>query len=345
MRSRNLILVFMGILLSLILLESLVRILPKNITKIDYGLAEEERIFTTSRQVKFIPDLNRVWTSLGRPTIWNFNDLGYRERGIQLNKPSNIYRIVFLGDSVVMGFGVEEYESLPRQIENILRPQKLIPGMSHIQVLNLGIQGFSSPQYLAEMKEDVVRMKPDLVIIGFYFNDPMEAVSFYYNKKYSFLKSLPDLIPFSINRWLRGHSKAFLLILNRYYNLIEKTSVAIKQNDQLKKMGWDLADKDLAKIKKIADKNKIKLLLVGIPHPALEVVAKKPLLERLVETEKIAKKNNVQYYDLLNDLRNYRNVRELYLDNLNDHFSIIGNRYAASLIANYLRKNSLVPKI
>lgn len=341
---KNFLFVLAGIVFSFFLLELFVRILPPRITKIDYNLIKEERIFTFSRQIRFIPNLNRVWTGLGRPTIWNFNDLGYRERGILLDKPSNIYRIVFLGDSIVMGFGVEEYESLPRQLEDFLRPQKLTPGMSHIQVLNLGIQGFSSPQYLAEMKEDVVKMKPDMAIIGLYYNDPMEAVSFEYNKKYSFLKSLPDLIPYSFNRWLRIRSKAFLLVLNRYYNLVEKYSVAIKSNDELIKLGWNLTSKDIAQIKEIADKNKIKLLLVGIPHPSLEVAAKYPSKERLSETAKIAKENEIQYYDLLEDLREYRSIRNLYLEDLNDHFSIEGNRYAAGLIANYLIKNSLVPK-
>lgn len=341
---KNFLFISIGIIFSFILLECLVRLLPPKITKIDYNLIGEERIFTSSRQIKFIPNLNRVWTGLGRPTIWSFNDLGYRERGIQLDKPSNIYRIVFLGDSIIMGFGVEEYESLPRQLEDILRPQKLTSGMAHIQVLNLGIQGFSSPQYLAEMREDVVRMNPDLAIIGLYYNDPMEAVSFEYNKKYSFLKSLPDLIPYSFNRWLRVHSKAFLLVLNRYYNLVEKYSVAIKSSDELIRLGWNLTSSDIAQIKEIADKSKINLLLVGIPHPSLEVAAKYPFKGRLSETTEIAKKNGIQYYDLLEDLRKYRPIKNLYLDDLNDHFSIEGNRYAAGLIANYLIKNSLVPK-
>lgn len=339
---KNILVAFIGIFLTFFVLEVIVRVLPKDLTKIDYDLIKEERIFTSSRQMNFIPNLNRVWTGLGRPTIWNFNEMGYRERGIQLDKPSNIYRITFLGDSVVMGFGVEEYESLPRRLENALRPLSLKPGMVHFQVLDLGIQGFSSPQYLSVLKEDVTRMKPDLVIIGFYSNDPMEAVSFEYNKKYSFLKSLPDVIfPYKINRFLRANSRLFLLVLNRYYNLVEGTSVSIKPTPELKKMGWELARKDFLEMKKITDKMGIELLVLGIPHPSLEVAAKTPDLERSTETAKIMKEGNIKYYDMLKDLKAYGPVRDLYLDDLNDHFSIKGNEYAAQLVTKYLFLNHL----
>ena len=141
-----------GLTFSLLLLELVSRYLPQDVTKTGNGLVEEERIFTASRGMKFEPNFNRVWTGLGRPTIWAFNDLGYRERGIQRDKPEGVFRILFIGDSVVMGFGVEEYESLPRQLEDVLRPIKLVSDMFHVQVLNLGIQGYSTSQYLAVLQ-------------------------------------------------------------------------------------------------------------------------------------------------------------------------------------------------
>lgn len=339
----KILLAVLSIFLSLLFLEIIVRVLPKDITSIDFNLVGEDRIFTSSRDMKFRPNLTRTWTGLGRPTIWHFNELGYRERGTQIEKPENIYRIAFLGDSIVMGFGVEEYESLPRRLENFLRPQNLVDGMTHFEVLNFGIQGYSTPHYLAVLKEDVLRMKPDVVIVGFYTNDVAESVSFEANKKYVFLKSLPDIIPYRISQFLKRNSRLYLFALGRYYSYVERTSVKVNYDDSTIDMGWSFVRRDFREMSELAHKNGVKLILLGIPNSSLEVATGKVSTRRLRELSGIAKDYDITYYDMFNDLRKYKNAGSLYLDKFDDHFSIEGNEYVAGLIGEFLRSTTIIP--
>src|SRR3989344_1598392 len=98
---KNFLILLFGFLVAALAMEIVLRILPKDLTKLDYGLLEDERIYTFSRYVKFKPNFTRVWTGLGEPTVWHFNNLGFRERAVFINKPQNIYRIVVIGDSIV----------------------------------------------------------------------------------------------------------------------------------------------------------------------------------------------------------------------------------------------------
>lgn len=341
--SKKLLLIILGILIGIISVEIMLRILPLSLTNIDFSLQNEERIFSSTRGMKFKPYLERVWTGLGEPTIWHFNELGYRERPIQLNKPKNIFRIVVIGDSVTMGFGVEDFESYPRRLEQILKPKTVNPNMTHFEVLNLGIQGYSTNSYLAVLKEDVTKMKPDLVIIGFYSNDPAEAEASRVDNNYFVLKSIPDLLPFSLNQVFKEKSRFYLLILGRYYSFIERYQKEYKPSEETLNKEWDGINKDLEEIKNVTDRQKIKLVLLGIPNPKEEVVTD-VLSERQKRLKKIAIDSEIIYFDLLDNLRKSSDINSLYLDDLNDHFSPKGNEYAAGAIANFLWDKNLVPK-
>lgn len=342
-KFNKLAILFSSLLLGVFIAEVLLRILPQKITKLDYSLLEEERIFTPTRSFKFRPNLTRVWVSLGRPTVWHFNELGYRERSIQIKKPENIFRIVFVGDSVVMGFGVEDFEAFPRQLERLLKPRKFHKDMVHFEVLNLGIQGYSTPDYLDVIKRDVLKLDPDLVIVGLYPNDPPEAANFQADKKYIKLRSIPDTMPYKLSKLLKNYSRLYLLLLNRYYSFIERYQVEFKHTKESQDYELGLIRDDIIEIKKILNQNSINFVLLGIPHPKSEVFSESPDYSRLEKLKKLSKERNIIYFNLLKGLRSYPKVAGLYIDNLDDHFTPEGNRYVAELIAEFLLKQNLVP--
>ena len=293
--------------------------------------------------MKFKPNFTRVWTGLGDPTVWHFNNLGFRERAVFINKPQNIYRIVVIGDSIVMGFGVEDFEAFPRELEEKLKAETVDPGIIHFEVLNMGLQGYSSGQYLAVLKEEALRLNPDLILVAVYpSNDIGGVAGLYIDRLYAYLISLPDLIPYRLNEFLKRNSRFHLFLLTKYYSIVQKYQSKYSQNDQTDELGWQLMQKDVLEMKRSAEAKNKKLVILPMPKPKEVSGELKPTTHsRLIQ---VLEENEVSYYDSLPELKEYRNVKALYLDDLDDHFSTTGNEYFASILAEYLWDNNLAPK-
>ena len=107
--------------------------------------------------------------------VWEIalNTDGFREREFPLTpKPAGTFRVVCLGDSWTFGANVGDAETYPRQLEARLRerfPER------EVEVLNLGVLGYSSFQGLRVMERHGVGLEPDLVVIGYGMNDASVA--------------------------------------------------------------------------------------------------------------------------------------------------------------------------
>ncbi len=73
-------------------------------------------------------------------------------------KPPGAFRIVVLGDSFTFGEGVGDEETYSHVLQELL-PQ--------VEVLNLGVHGYGHDQMLLYLKEEGLRYKPDLILLGF----------------------------------------------------------------------------------------------------------------------------------------------------------------------------------
>jgi lysophospholipase L1-like esterase len=85
-------------------------------------------------------------------------------------KPHNVYRIMVLGGSTVMGQGaVTPKDNLPANIKSLL------PSTSgrNIEVINAGRGGYTSGQELLYLMSEVVYFSPDLVIVYDGWNDAL----------------------------------------------------------------------------------------------------------------------------------------------------------------------------
>jgi len=77
------------------------------------------------------------------------------------------FRVVVLGDSVTMGWGVAESETWPAQVGRALAAR------SHdSEVINAAVLGWGVAQYVARFDELVPALAPRLVLVGYFPNDP-----------------------------------------------------------------------------------------------------------------------------------------------------------------------------
>lgn len=101
------------------------------------------------------------------------NSFGFNERELPVEKPAGTFRIAALGDSVTHGAFVPNTQSWPRQLENLLNASRDVRGGPPVQALNFGVYGYDTESVAAQLRARVLAWKPDLVVYGFYVNDPM----------------------------------------------------------------------------------------------------------------------------------------------------------------------------
>lgn len=98
-----------------------------------------------------------------RGALVSSNARGIRgKRDYELEKPAGVTRIVVLGDSFTFGEEVGDEETFAFHLE------RMIPNS---EVLNLGIHGYGHDQMLLYLKEEGVRYRPDIVLLGFMPDD------------------------------------------------------------------------------------------------------------------------------------------------------------------------------
>jgi len=136
------------------------------------------------------------WTGrVGHDIPAEMNSHGFRQREFSLAKPASTLRIACLGDSRTFGLGVWEKETYPRQLEGLLRARH--PGHTEIEVLNLGVMGYSMFQGWISLNINAPLMQPDVVTFAFGFNDMMPAKhpdSVYYENGHSGLGKLRQFL-------------------------------------------------------------------------------------------------------------------------------------------------------
>lgn len=148
--------------------------------------------------------------------VWDFTVLSTNAQHFRADypigaKPDGTYRIVCLGDSVTFGYRVPvvwpdrpteydpEWLPFPMVLERHLRQAN--PGRQ-IEVFPMAVPGYTTHQGLAWLRRDIDKLKPDLVIASFGWND----VS---------LSDAPDRVAIRTDwypvavRWLIDHSQAF----------------------------------------------------------------------------------------------------------------------------------------
>ncbi len=96
------------------------------------------------------------------------NALGFRDVD-HGNKVPGVTRVVVLGDSFVFGSGVRQDEPVTRPLADLLGPS--------FEVINLGVPGYGTDQALLTLRRWGARLSPDLVLVGFFWNDVMENAS------------------------------------------------------------------------------------------------------------------------------------------------------------------------
>jgi len=98
------------------------------------------------------------------------NSLGFRDGGVEAPKPSDEQRVVFIGDSFTLGWGVESDETFSSELERLLNR-----GAGGYRTINMGVGNYNTIMEVELFKWKGLELDPDLVILMYFVND-VEAV-------------------------------------------------------------------------------------------------------------------------------------------------------------------------
>lgn len=97
------------------------------------------------------------------------NRYGFREREFESPKPPGVLRVMVLGDSLTWGTGLAVEERYTAVAEDLLNRAS---SDSAFEVLNFGLEGISTADQRDILEEYRDLVEPDLIVVGFCFNDP-----------------------------------------------------------------------------------------------------------------------------------------------------------------------------
>lgn len=146
------------------------------------------------------------------------NSEGMRaDEDFPIAKPADTKRIVVLGDSFPMGYGVNIEDSSLQILQDALE----IELHCNVEILNFSVSGFGPGEELAVLEAAAMKYDPDLVIQYFTSNDPIDdARSNLFTMDGDELRRANDtylpavkvrefLFSFSVYRWMAGESHLY----------------------------------------------------------------------------------------------------------------------------------------
>lgn len=109
------------------------------------------------------PNTEGRFESFGFDTVIRINSHGFRGPERSFEKPANKKRIIVIGDSFVWGFGVEEDQIFTQKLDRDLGPD--------VEVINLGVSGYSTDQELLMYRDTGRKYDADVVLLMVATND------------------------------------------------------------------------------------------------------------------------------------------------------------------------------
>jgi lysophospholipase L1-like esterase len=128
-------------------------------------------VYQYDRELRYVYLPNQKgWIDDGFVTI---NSFGFRGSEVAVPKPGGRFRIVVLGDSLTVGWGVGDGDTYCAQLERLLREK--YPDRD-LDVVNLGVSGYNTRQEVGLLERYLSRLDPDMVLVGFYTNDVPDSL-------------------------------------------------------------------------------------------------------------------------------------------------------------------------
>lgn len=170
-------------------------------------------------------------------------------------KPANTFRILTLGCSTTFGWGVDDNQTYPWQLESTLQ-QGRTPEQTKIEVINGGQPGYSSFQGLWLWERTLKRYQPDLVVFGYIVQDSRKVA--WSDLSQAVLQQNADFLKQNILYNL----KTYLFLLNLYRGHQIEAKETKQENYRIP---LDQYTENIRTFKKLSESVGAEMMLFGYP--------------------------------------------------------------------------------
>lgn len=252
------------------------------------------------------------------------NSHGQRDREYSLAKPPGVYRILMLGDSTTFGWGDAQDETSAKILERQLNALH-VPGYDRFEVMNAGVGNYDTVQEVTYYKKYGQYFNPDMVILGYFINDPEPVPS-------------ENHIPLISRSYLVAY------VTNRYDGVLRrlgarpdwKTYYASLYDDD--KPGFQACRNALRDLAATTRANHTQLIVALIPE-LHQINSSYPFVAAHQKIKDIVTGEQAQVVDLIDGLRNHGPEAELWVTTLDDHPNAKANKLIAAQLQDAILAN------
>ena len=238
------------------------------------------------------------------------NSMGLRDREIPLARTPGTERILMLGDSFTLGWGVAFDETISKRIEKMFAKDG-----RNVEVINTGVGNYNTTMEVQYYLDHGYKFQSDLVVLNFIFNDAEPEPTYHDDGFLARNSELAVVFLGAMDSFLR-RSGAENRWDQYYLGLYEKP-------------GWDLAKAAIHKLAIAVRAQGGKLLIVNWPE--LHDVKNYRLQHVTDLIQAVADSEGVPFIDLLPAVKDQESSK-LWVTPPDPH----PNGYANGLFANYL---------
>jgi hypothetical protein len=242
------------------------------------------------------------------------NDWGLRGGPIE-PRPADGRRILFLGGSIALGWGVPEEKTVEARLE-----QKLREAGQHAQVLNGGVGNYNAERYVSRYFKELAGLEPTDLVVHY------------------FLRDAEDLEPGNGNALLR-HSELAVTMWIAYHRMFDRSGEQSLVDHYRKVYGSDAPGFEAmkARLKELADYGRthhVRLFLAMVPDVHNLVDYKFGFIHDTMR--QIAEADGYTYIDLLPAMRG-RSPQDLFAMPGDPHPNGLGHELMADAMFPVIR--------
>jgi len=252
------------------------------------------------------------------------NSQGQRDNEYSLSKPPNCYRIMMLGDSTTLGWGVRLEDTAAKMLERQLNADGAAGGR-RFEVINTGVGNYGTVQEVTYYETRGRAFHPDMVILVYFINDP-------------------ELVPTEKKGFLIDRSYLIAFIKSRFDGLLRRTG----SRPTWKQYYASLYDEDFPGLQ--ACKGALHSLaeltrsdgsqcLVAILPELHEINGPYPFTAEHQKIKNTAVSNHVPVLDLIDGLRNHGPESTLWVTPQDSHPNAKANNLIAAQLHDWILNN------
>jgi lysophospholipase L1-like esterase len=251
------------------------------------------------------------------------NSQGLRDYEYPLTKPPGTYRIMILGDSTTLGWGVRLEDTAAKILERQLNEDDA--GGKRFEVINAGVGNYDTVQEVTYYRTRGRAFKPDLVVLAYFINDP-------------------EPVPTEKKGFLIDRSYLAVFATNRFDGLLRRTGqrpdwkhyyASLYDDSQ---PGFQACRGSLRDLAATTRSEGTRLLVALLPE-LHEINGAYPFEAEHQKIKDTLAPEGVPVLDLINGLRDHGPEPTLWVTPEDDHPNAKANRLIASQLQAWIQKN------